>query len=342
LNDDGGINGRRVAFLSYDDGYKPVAAFIQARRLVEQDDVLLIVQSVGTPSNLAIMGYMNAKKVPQLFVSSGATAFGLHPEVFPYTMGWQPNYQSEGRTYAKYIMATKPDARIAILFQGDGFGDDLLEGFKDGLGEKAKALIVAEAHYNIQAPSVDAQVARLGSSGADVLVDFATPRAAVQVMRKASEMGWKPIHIIPNVTTSIAPELRNDGIQTPDKLISTAYLKDASDPEWQDDPAVREWNVFAKTYLTEEDRINPVAVAAYASAQTLVQVLKQCGNDLSRENVMKQAAGLGDLGLGLLLPGIKISTSPSDYFPIEQMQMERFNGDRWERFGPILEAEVRG
>jgi branched-chain amino acid transport system substrate-binding protein len=337
INDQGGINGRKINFISYDDGYSPPKAVEQARKLVESDEVLLIFQSLGTPSNSAIQRYMNSKKVPQLFVATGATKFGENPKQSPYTMGWQPNYQAEGRIYARYILDNKPDAKIAVLFQNDDYGKDLLKGLKDGLGDKGK-MIVAEAPYEVSEPTIDSHIVKLKASGADVFINIATPKFAAQAIRKVPEVGWTPLHIVNNVSQSIGSVLRPAGLDNAKGLLSTGYTKDQTDPTWNDDPAMKEWRAFMEKYFPDGDRTSSFTLYGYAVAQTLVQVLKQCGDELTRENVMKQAANL-NLELPLLLPGIKIKTSATDYFPIEQMQMSRFVGDRWEFFGPVLSGE---
>ena len=337
INDQGGINGRKINFISYDDGYSPPKAVEQARKLVESDEVLLIFQSLGTPSNSAIQRYMNSKKVPQLFVATGATKFGENPKQSPYTMGWQPNYQAEGRIYARYILDNKPDAKIAVLFQNDDYGKDLLKGLKDGLGDKGK-MIVAEAPYEVSEPTIDSHIVKLKASGADVFINIATPKFAAQAIRKVPEVGWTPLHIVNNVSQSIGSVLRPAGLDNAKGLLSTGYTKDQTDPTWNDDPAMKEWRAFMEKYFPEGDRTSSFTLYGYAVAQTLVQVLKQCGDELTRENVMKQAANL-NVELPLLLRGIKIKTSATDYFPIEQMQMSRFVGDRWEFFGPVLSGE---
>ncbi len=339
INDEGGINGRKIVFISYDDAYSPPKAVEQARKLVESDQVLLIFQSLGTPSNSAIQKYMNAKKVPQLFVATGATKWG-DPQHFPWTMGWQPNYQSEGRIYAKYILQEKPGAKIAVLYQNDDYGKDVLKGLKDGLGDKAKTMIVAEAPYETSEATVDSQMVKLKSSGADVFVNVATPKFAALAIRKAAELDWKPMHIVNNVSNSVGGVLVPAGLENAKDVLSTGYLKDPTIETWKDDPALKEWEAFLQKYYPDADRTNVSVVYGYAAAQTLVQVLKQCGDTLTRENVMKQAANLKDFELGVLLPGIKINTSPTDYFPIEQMQMIRFDGKEWVPFGPVMSGEI--
>jgi len=341
LNEKGGINGRKINFISYDDGYSPPKAVEQARKLVESDEVLLVFQSLGTPSNSAIHKYMNSKKVPQLFVATGATKWG-DPEHFPWTMGWQPNYQSEGRIYAKYILQNHPNSKIAVMYQNDDYGKDLLQGLKDGLGAKA-SMIVAQAPYETSDPTVDSQVVTLKASGADIFINVATPKFAAQAIRKVAEIGWKPtLNIVNNVANSIGSTLKPAGLDNSKGLVSTFYHKDASDPTWKDDPAMKAWSAFMDKYYPDGDKTSTHTVYGYAAAQTLEQVLKQCGDNLTRENVMKQAASLKDLQIGVMLPGIKINTGPRDFFPIEQMQMAKFTGERWELFGQIISGEVGG
>jgi len=341
LNDKGGINGRKINLIQYDDGYSPPKAVEQARKLVESDEVLFIFQSLGTPSNSAIHKYMNAKKVPQLFVATGATKWG-DPEHFPWTMGWQPNYQSEARIYAKYILKQHPNGKIAVLYQNDDYGKDLLKGLKDGLGPKA-SMIVAEAPYETSDPTVDSQVVTLKSSGADIFINVATPKFAAQAIRKVGETGWKPaLNIVNNVGNSVGGVLKPAGFENSKDLVTTFYHKDGSDPTWKSDPAMKEWNAFLDKYYPDADRTSTYAVYGYAAAQTLEQVLKQCGDNLTRENVMKQAANLKNLEIGVMLPGIKINTGPHDFFPIEQMQLARFNGERWVLFGDVMSGEIAG
>ncbi len=341
INDQGGINGRKIEFISYDDGYSPPKTVEQARKLVESDEVLLVFQPLGTASNAAIQRYMNGKKVPQLFVATGATRFGDDPKTSPFTMGWQPNYQSEGRIYAKYVLDTKPDGKIAVLYQNDDYGKDVLKGLKDGLRDRT-SMIVAEAPYEVTEPTIDSQVVKLKASGADVFVNVATPKFAAQAIRKVGELGWQPLHLLNNVSNSVGSVLKPAGFEHAKNVLSTAYIKDATDPTWKDDPALKEWNAFMDKYFPDGDRSSNFTVYGYATSQTLVQVLKQCGDDLSRENVMRQAASLKNLAIGALLPGIVVNTSQTDFFPIEQMQMMRFNGERWELFGPVIAGEIGG
>jgi branched-chain amino acid transport system substrate-binding protein len=339
VNAGGGINGRKITFISYDDGYSPPKTVEQARKLVESDEVLFVFQPLGTAHNAAIQRYMNGKKVPQLFVATGATRFGDNPKQSPWTIGWQPNYQTEGRIYARYILQTKPDAKIAVLFQNDDYGKDLMKGLRDGLGDK-QSLIIAEAGYETTEPTVDSQMVKLKASGADVFVNVATPKFAAQAIRKAAEIGWQPLHILNNVSNSVGAVLRPAGAENAKGVISSGYLKDATDPLWKDDAGLKVWSAFMDKWFPEGDRSSSFTIYGYASAQTLVQVLKACGDDLSRENVMRQAASLKNVVLDVAIPGILMNTSPTDYFPIEQMQLMRFDGERWNLFGPVLSGEL--
>jgi branched-chain amino acid transport system substrate-binding protein len=338
INEQGGINGRKIVFISYDDAYSPPKTVEQARKLVEGDEVLLIFSPLGTATNSSIMKYMNAKKVPQLFVSTGGTKFG-DPKNFPWTMGFQPNYQSEGRIYAKYLMQHHPAGKVAVLFQNDDYGKDVLKGLKDGLGAKT-SMIIAEAPYETADPTVDSQIVRLKASGADIFVNIATPKFAAQAIKKVPELGWKPVHILNNVSGSIGSVLRPAGFENSKGILSTAYFKDQTDPANANDPGVKEWTAFMDKYYPEGDKTNSSNVSAYATSRLLVQVLKQCGDNLTRENVMKQAANLKNIDLGMLLPGITANTGPNDYFPLEELQMRRFNGEGWENFGPVISGEI--
>jgi branched-chain amino acid transport system substrate-binding protein len=339
VNADGGINGRKINYITYDDGYSPPKAVEQARKLVESDEVLLIFQSLGTPSNTAIQKYMNAKKVPQLFVATGATKWG-DPKNFPWTMGWQPNYQSEGRIYAKYLLEHHPNAKVGILYQNDDYGKDYVKGFKDGLGAKAKAMVVSELPYETSDPTVDSQIINLKAAGVDVLFNVATPKFAAQAIRKTAEIGWKPIHLLNNVSNSVGSVLKPAGLENAKGILSTAYYKDPTDPGWKEDAGYKEWLAFMDKHFPEGDKTSGFTVYGYLVAQTLTQVLKQCGDNLTRENVMQEAANLKKLRLEMMLPGIVINTGPNDFFPIEQMQMMRFSGERWELFGPVLDGEI--
>jgi branched-chain amino acid transport system substrate-binding protein len=340
INAEGGVNGRKITFISYDDGFSPPKTVEQARKLVESDEVLLIFQSLGTPTNNAIRPYMNQKKVPQLFVATGATQFGDRKN-FPWTMGWQPTYQTEGRIYAKYILQNHPQGKIGVLYQNDDSGRDYLKGFHDGLGEEAsKRMIVAELPYEPSDPTVDRQIVTLKTMGADIFFNEASPKFAAQAIKRAAEIGWKPVQFLASISNSVGSVLKPAGLEASTGILSTNYLKDATDPTWKDDPALKEWAAFMDKYFPEGDKTSTFSVYGYLTAQTLVQVLKQCGDELTRENVMKQAANLKNLELGMLLPGIKINTSPTDYFPVEQMQMSRFNGEHGELFGPAIGGEI--
>jgi branched-chain amino acid transport system substrate-binding protein len=340
VNEEGGISGRKITYITYDDAYSPPKAVEMARRLVEQDQVAVIFQSLGTPSNTAIEKYMNAKKVPQLFVSTGATKFGDYKN-FPWTIGFNPSYQTEAKIYAQYIMKNVPDAKIGILFQNDDFGKDYLHGLKAGLGDAAKKMIVLEQSYEVTDPVVDSQVVNLKNSGANVFVNVTTPKAAVQAIKKSHDIGWKPLHILTTVSTSVATVLKPAGFDAAKNIVTALYMKDSTDPQWKNDTAMKEWLEFMKKYYPEGNTEDGANIYGVLAAQTMVQVLKQAGNDLSRDNLMKQAANLKDLSLGLFLPGIKINTSPTDYYPIEQMQLAKFDGERWALFGEVFDARKR-
>jgi branched-chain amino acid transport system substrate-binding protein len=338
INEQGGINGRKITFISYDDAYSPPKTVEQARKLVEGDEVLLIFQSLGTASNSAIQKYMNAKKVPQLFVATGATKWG-DPKNFPWTMGFQPNYQSEGRIYARYILDNHPAGKIAVLYQHDDYGKDVLKGLRDGLGGKT-SMIVAEMPYETADPTVDSQIVRLKASGADIFVNITTPKFAAQAIKKVAELGWKPMHILNNVAGSIGSVLRPAGLENSKGILTTGYMKDQTDPALASDPGVKAWTAFMDKYYPEGDKTNASNVSGYVTASLLAQVLRQCGDNLTRENVMKQAANLKGFEIDMLMPGIKVNTSPTDYFPLEELQMRRFSGERWEPFGPVLSGEI--
>jgi ABC-type branched-subunit amino acid transport system substrate-binding protein len=341
INAEGGINGRKINFISYDDAYSPPKAVEQARKLVESDEVLLIFGSLGTPSNTAIQKYLNAKRVPQLFVQTGATKWN-DPKNFPWTIGWQPNYQNEARIYAKYILKERPQARIAVLYQNDDYGKDYLKGLKDGLGDKASSLIVAEDTYEITEPTIDSHVVKMKSLNADVFVDITGPKFAAQAIRKAAEIGWKPLHFLNIVSTSIGAVIKPAGLENAQGIISVAFLMDALDPQWKDDPGMKAFDSFLANDFPGADRADSLVLGGYNVAQTLVQVLKQCGDDLTRDNVMRQAANLKDFKTTNLLPGITINTNPADFAPIKQVQFRRFKGDTWELFGPPMSDEIGG
>ncbi|WP_246670288.1 ABC transporter substrate-binding protein [Bradyrhizobium stylosanthis] len=340
VNDEGGINGRKINFISYDDAFSPPKAVEQARKLVESDEVLLVFQSLGTQSNSAIQKYLNAKKVPHLFVASGATKWG-DPQRFPWTIGWQPNYQSEGRIYAKYLLQHHANGKIAALWQNDDAGKDQMKGLRDGLGEKA-GMIIADASYEVSDPTLDSQIARLKDSGADIFISWTTPKAAAQAIRRIAELKWKPVYIIGNTSSQVASVLRPAGFENARGVISSAYLKDPFDPTWKDDEDVRTWNAFMSKYMPDADRADSSTVYGYAAAQTMAQVLKQCGDDLTRTNIMKQAATLHGFKPTMLLPGIAIDTSSTDFFPIEQLQLMQFDGQAYKLMDSVMTGEIGG
>ena len=341
VNAEGGINGRKINFISYDDGYSPPKTVEQARKLVESDEVLFIFNPLGSPPNSAIQKYMNTKKVPQLFVATGATKWN-DPKEFPWTMGWQPNYQSESRIYAKYILKNKPDAKIAVLYQNDDYGKDYLKGLKDGLGAKAASMIIAEESYETTEPTIDSHLVKLKATGADVFFNVTTPKFAAQAIKKAAEIEWKPLHFLNNVSASIGSVIVPAGMDNAQGIISSAYLKDTSDPQWKNDAGMKTFDEFLTKYYPEGNRIDASVMYGYTVAQGLVHVLKACGDDLTRENIMKQAASINGLELGGLLPGIKVQTSATDFAPLSQLQLEKFEGKKWELFGDIVSGDVGG
>jgi branched-chain amino acid transport system substrate-binding protein len=340
VNDDGGINGRKINFISYDDAYSPPKAVEQARKLIESDEVLLLFGTLGTASNSAIQKYVNSKRVPQLFVATGATKWN-DPKNFPWTMGWLPSYQSEARIYAKYLTKEKPAARIAVLYQNDDMGKDYLKGLKDGLSSDPSR-IVAEESYEVAEPTIDSHVVRLKSSNPDVIVFFTTPKFGAQAIKKVGEMNWKPTTIVSNVSASTATVMRPAGLEYSQDVISAAYAKDASDPQWVGDPGIKAFDELLAKYLPEANRVDASALTGYNMAQTMVEVLKRCGDNLTRENIMKQAASLKKLAQGGLLPGVTITTGPDDFQPIEQLQLMRFKGERWQLFGDVLDGGAEG
>jgi len=337
VNAEGGVNGRTINFISVDDGYSPPKTVEQARKLVESDEVLFIFQSLGTPTSLSIEKYLNDRKVPQLFVASGATRFG-DPKSFPWTMGWNPTYQSEGRIFAHFLLQNYPNAKIGVLYQNDDSGKDYLKGFKDGLNGRGQ--IVAEVPYEVSEPTVDSQIVTIKNHGADALFIEAAPKFAAQAIRRVAELNWKPVEMLASVSNSVGAVLKPAGFENAKGILSAGYLKDPTDPRWKDDPAVKNWEAFMLKYYPDGDRTSAFPVYGYVVSQTLVQVLKQCGDELTRENIMRQAANLRDLELDMLLPGIKINTSPTDYYPIEQMQMTRFNGEYTELFGAMMSGAI--
>jgi ABC-type branched-subunit amino acid transport system substrate-binding protein len=341
INDAGGINGRKINFITYDDGYSPPKTVEQARKLVESDEVLLVFNALGTPPNSAIHKYMNSKKVPQLFVATGATKWN-DPKDFPWTMGWQPSYQSETQIYAKYLLKEKPDAKIGVLYQNDDYGKDYLKGLKDGLGAKAASMIIAEESFETSEPTIDNHIVKLKASGADVFIDIATPKFAAQAIKKVAEIEWKALHFLNNVSASVGSVIKPAGYDNSQGIISAAYLKDASDPQWDNDPGMKKFYDFLAKDYPEGNKLDGSTVVAYGVAQTLVEVLTKCGDDLTRANVMKQAANLKDFRTEVLLPGIKINTSPTDFAPISQLQLMKFKGEKWDLFGDIISADVGG
>jgi branched-chain amino acid transport system substrate-binding protein len=338
INAEGGINGRKINFVTYDDAYSPPKAVEQVRKLVESDEVLLVFNPLGTPSNTAIQKYLNSKKVPQLFVATGATKWN-EPKDFPWTMGWQPSYQSEGRIYAKYVLKEKPDAKIAVFYQNDDFGKDYLKGFKDGLGAKT-SMIVLEESYEVSEPTIDSHIVKMKASGADVLINITTPKFAAQSIKKIAEIEWKPMHLLTNVSASVGSVIKPAGFENAQGIISAAYAKDGADPQWDNDPNMKKFYDFLAKYYPEGNKIDGSVVYGYGAAQTLVKVLQMCGDDLTRANVMKQAASLKDFEPDTMLPGVKLNTSATDFAPISQLQLQRFKGEKWELFGEVMSGDV--
>ena len=335
LNASGGVNGRKITLISLDDGYSPPKTVEQVRRLVEQDEVLALFQTLGTPCNSAIHKYVNAKKVPHLLLATGATKWG-DPKNYPWTIGFNLSYQSEGAIYAKWLLKNKPNAKVGILYQNDDYGKDVLKGVKDGLGAAGAKMIVKEATYEVSDPTVDSQILTLQGSGADTFINITTPKFGAQAVRKAWDSGWKPLHIINNVSASVGSVLVPAGLDKSVGLITVQYYKDPNDPQWKDDPAMLEWRAFMGRYYREGDPKDASNLYAYITAQTMVQILKQCGNDLTRENVMRQSASLKNFKLPLLLPGMMMNTSATDFFPIQQAQLAKFTGTQWELFGETI------
>lgn len=334
VNDEGGIGGRKIKFISYDDAFNPAKTVEQTRRLIESDEVLFTVGSLGTALQLAVQKYLNAKKVPQLFIN-GASSRWDDPKTFHWTMGYGPSYRAEGRIYARWLLRDKPDAKIAIIYQNDDYGRDLLAGVKEGLGDKA-SMIVAEESYEITEPTIDTHIVKLKFTGADVLLDFTPPKFAAQAIRKVGEIGWKPLHVLNSVSSSIGMVLKPAGLEYADGIISTAYNKDATDPRWENDEGILAYKQFLQKYVPTINPNDLLAIGAYNEAQTIVQVLKRCGDELTRENVMRQAASIKDFRPDGLLPGLTIDTSPTDYAPMDSLQMVRFHGDRWVPFGEVI------
>jgi branched-chain amino acid transport system substrate-binding protein len=337
INQSGGIGGRKIKFITADDGYSPPKTVEQTRRLVEDEQVAFLFNGLGTPTSTAVARYLNQKKVPQLFIYSGADKWGDYRKT-PWTMAWPPSYRTEAQIYAKYVLEHKPDARIAILYQNDDFGKDYVAGVKDVLGTQHAGMLVQAISYEVTDPTIDQQIVSMQSSGADVLITAATPKFAAQTIRKVYDIGWKPLQFMTNVSISVGSVLGPAGPEKAAGMISAAFLKDPTDPAWKDDPGMQEWRGFMAKYLPGADLTDGNFVFGYGVSKTLMQVLQQCGADLSRENIMKQAANLHDLDLPVLLPGIRINTSPTNYHPIRQMQLERWTGKTWERFGSVIEG----
>jgi branched-chain amino acid transport system substrate-binding protein len=338
LNEQGGVNGRKINFITVDDAYAPPKAVEMTRRLVEQDEVLFLFNQLGTPTNTAIHKYVNAKKIPHLFLATGATKWN-DPKNYPWTMGWQPNYQTETRIYAAQILKERPNAKVAVLYQNDDYGKDYLKGLEDGLGDKAKTMIVSKLSYEISDPTIDSQIVALKGTGADVFVNITTPKFAAQSIRKMAEIGWKPLHYLNSVSASVGAVLRPAGLENSVGIITTLYLKDPTDPMWENDPAFKDWLAFMKKYYPEGNLADALNVYGYTVAQNLVMVLKACGDNLTRENLMQQAANMKDIQLPMALPGILVNTTPNDFAPFSTEQPARFDGKRWVPFGPVLGAK---
>jgi branched-chain amino acid transport system substrate-binding protein len=336
INDQGGVNGRKINLIQYDDAYSPPKAVEQVRKLVESDEVLLTFQILGTPSNAAVQKYLNAKKVPQLYAATGASKF-TDPKNFPWTMGFNPNYFVEGRIYGQYILKTYPNAKVGILYQNDDLGKDYLNGIKAGLGDKAEAMIVAEASYEVSDPTIDSQILKIKAAGADLFFSASTPKQAAQAIKKIFEIDWHPVHILDINATSVGAVMQPAGLEASKGVISVNYSKDPADPTWKDDAGLKKYLDFMEKYYPDGDKNSLFNIYGYSTAQLLIYTLKQCGDDLTRDNVMKQATSLKNVELDLALPGIRVNTSPTDYRVNKQLQMEKFNGERWELFGPIIE-----
>jgi len=341
VNEQGGVNGRKVNFIQYDDAYSPPKTVEQVRKLVESDEVLLTFQLIGTPPNAAVQKYLNSKKVPQLFAATGASRF-TDPKNFPWTMGFNPNYQTEGRIYAQYILKNYPNAKIGILYQNDDLGRDYLTGIKAGLGDKATTMVVGEVSYELTDPTIDSQIVKLKSVGADLVFDASTPKFAAQAIKKIADLDWKPVHILDINATSVGAVMKPAGLDNSKGVISVNYMKDALDPTWKDDAGMKKYFAFMAKYYPDGDKDSLFNTYGYTTTQLLIEVLKRCGDDLTRENVMKQASSLKGAQLDLTLPGILGNTSPTDYRVNKQLQMMKFNGERWELFGPIIEDDANG
>ncbi|MEA2838713.1 MAG: branched-chain amino acid transport system substrate-binding protein [Methylobacteriaceae bacterium] len=337
INEKGGINGRRINFISLDDGYVPPKTVEQTRRLVEQDEIAAIFSSLGTAHNTATAKYLQSKKVPQLFIGSGASKFG-DPQQYPNLVaGVQASFRAEARVYARYTLAKNPQAKFAILAQNDDFGRDYVAGVRDVLGKDLDTRATV-ASYEVTDPTIESQIVNLKATGADVLIVGSTPKFAAQAIRRVYEVGWKPMFFLANVSIWVSSVMEPAGLEKGIGILSTAYVKDPNDPAWADDPGVKEYKRFLQKYVPDGDLRDQGFVNGYNSAMAMMQVLKQCGDDLSSDNILKQALNLKDIELPMLLPGIKVNTSPTDHLPVEQMQMMRFDGKQWVRFGEVLDA----
>jgi ABC-type branched-subunit amino acid transport system substrate-binding protein len=341
INDEGGINGRKINWISYDDAYSPAKTVEQVRKLIEGDEVLFVFNALGTLTQSAVQKYQNMKKVPQLFVATGASKWN-DPKDFPWTMGFQPSYRSEARIFAKYILKEKPNAKVAVFYQNDDFGKDYLAGLKDVFGDKASSLIVAEESYESTEPSIDSHIIKLKGTGADVFVNITTPKFAAQAIKKMAELEWKPMHLMTDVSASIGAVMKPAGLEASEGVLSAHYLKDASDPQWKDDEGMKKFMAFIDKYMPGANISDLNLSYGYAASQTMVQVLKQCGDDLTRANVMKQAASLKGFAPDTMIPGIKVNTSATDFAPVEQLKMMQFKNGKWELFGDVISAEIGG
>jgi ABC-type branched-subunit amino acid transport system substrate-binding protein len=341
INDQGGINGRKINFISYDDGYSPPKTVEQVRKLIESDEVFLVFNALGTPTQTAVQKYQNIKKVPQLFLATGASKWN-DPKEFPWSMGFQPSYRVEARIFAKYILKNKPDAKVAVFYQNDDFGKDYVAGLKDVFADKAASIIVAEESYETTEPSIDSHIVKLKGTGADVVVNISTPKFAAQTIKKMAELEWKPMHLMTDVSISIGAVMKPAGLEASEGVLSATYLMDASDPQWKDNEGMKKFMTFIDKYMPGANISDTNIVYGYAAAQTMVQVLQQAGDNLTRENVMKQAASLKDFAPDTLIPGVKINTSATDFAPIEQLKIMQFRAGQWVLFGDIISAETGG
>ncbi|MBT4042288.1 MAG: ABC transporter substrate-binding protein [Rhodospirillaceae bacterium] len=339
VNDTGGINGRKIKWISLDDGYSPPKTKEQIRKLVEREKVAFTFQTLGTPTNSAVHRYMNKKKVPHLFVATGATKWG-QPKKFPWTIGWQPNYQTVGAIFGNYILQNYPNGKVAVMYQNDDYGKDYVIGMKRAMGDKYAMQVVKEETYEVTDPTIDSQIVSLKNSGADVFVNISIPKFAAQAIKKMYAIKWKPAHLLNDVAASISSTYKPAGIEKAKGIISVDFYKDPHDPEWKDDPETNAWRAWMDKYYPGGDKANKMNAYGYAVCHTMIEVLKNAGNDLSRENIMKQAASLHKVMIPMLLPGMYADTSPTDFYPVEQMQMTRFDGTRSVRFGPLISAET--